>query len=140
MPRKTNKGRRRPYPGKIRTLPSFGRMSLTRGQESMLDGIWSVAVKARAGDRCEMCLKSGVRLESHHFYGRRKKSIRHIVSNGFSLCHPHHRHAEEQPANFVQWAIRSRGKKWFDDLEILSRETKVHKEFTVIKAYLESFI
>lgn len=127
-------------PNNIRKLPAFGRMSLTKGQEKVLDDMWSQAVKARAGHRCEVTLKTGVRLESHHFYGRRNKRVRHVVSNGFSLSHDKHRWAEEQPAEFLAWAIKSRGQKWYDDLQIMSRETKVHKEFTIIKKYLQEFI
>ncbi len=115
-------------------------MSLTKGQEKFLDDLWSMAVKARAGYRCEVTLKSGIRLESHHFYGRRNKNLRHIVSNGFSLSHDKHRWAEEQPAEFIEWAIKSRGQKWYDDLEAQARNVKVFKDFTIIKAYLESFI
>ena len=124
----------------IRTLPLFGRMGLTIGQEKVLDDLWSKAVKARAGNRCEVTLRSGIRLESHHFYGRRNLSVRWIVSNGFSLGHDKHRWAEEQPAEFIAWAIKSRGQKWFDDLQIQSRQVKTFKEFTVIKKYLEGFL
>lgn len=125
---------------RIRTLPFFGRMTLSKGQEKELDRLWSLAIKARAGQRCEVTLKSGVRLESHHFFGRRNKSVRWVVSNGFSLTHDKHRWAEEQPSEFITWAIRSRGQKWFDDLQVQSRMVKTFKDFRIIKAYLESFL
>lgn len=127
-------------PKRIRPLPIFGRMTLTTGQEKALDELWSKAVKARAGYICEVTLRSGIRLESHHFFGRRNKSLRHVVSNGFCLSHDKHRWAEEQPAEFIKWAIKSRGQKWFDDLQAYSREVKVWKDYSVIKKYLESFI
>lgn len=125
---------------RIRPLPIFGRMSLTKGQENSLDELWSKAVKTRASNMCEACLRSGIRLESHHFYGRKNKHLRHVVSNGFSLCHTHHRWAEEQPAEFIEWAVHSRGQKWYDDLAIQARELKVWKEYSVVKVYLESFL
>lgn len=115
-------------------------MGLTKGQGKVLDDLWSLAVKARAGNRCEVTLRSGIRLESHHFYGRRNKSLRWVVSNGFSLSHDKHRWAEEQPAEFIQWAIKSRGQEWFDSLQAQSRQVKVFKEYSVVKAYLESFL
>lgn len=124
----------------IRLLPTFGRMGLTKGQEKSLDDLWSAAVKARAGNRCEVTLRSGIRLESHHFYGRRNRSLRWVVSNGFSLSHDKHRWAEEQPAEFITWAIKSRGQKWYDDLQIQARQTKIFKEYSVVKAYLEAFL
>ena len=125
---------------KIRKLSNFGRIGLSKAQEGVLDSIWSRAVKARAGQRCEYCLKSGIRLESHHFYGRRNKSLRWVVSNGFSLAHDKHRWAEEQPAEFIAWAIKSRGQQWFDDLSAMSRQIKTWKDYSVIKKYLESFL
>lgn len=125
---------------RIRVLPIFGRNTLTKGQEAALDTLWSEAVKARAGFKCENCLRSGIRLESHHFYGRRNKAVRHVVSNGFSLCHAHHRMAEEQPAKFIEWAIKSRGQAWYDDLEVQSRQVKSFREYIIVKAYLTSFL
>lgn len=125
---------------RIRPLPCFGRMGLSKGQENSLDALWSRAVKARAGNRCEVTFKSGIRLESHHFFGRRNKSVRWVVSNGFSLSHPMHRWAEEQPTEFIEWAIKSRGQAWFDALQAQSRQVKVFKDYQVLKVYLESFL
>lgn len=136
----TTNATRPKIPKGIRISKPFGRMALTKSQEHSLDVLWSAAVKARAGHRCEHCLKFGVRLESHHFYGRRNKPLRHIVSNGFSLCHTHHRLAEEQPAIFIEWAIGRRGQEWYDSLESQARNVKVYKDYTIIKKYLESFL
>ena len=127
-------------PSKIRKLPTFGRMGITKAQKAILDSLWSQAVKARAGQRCEVTLRKGIRLESHHFYGRRNLSVRWVVSNGFSLGHDKHRWAEEQPAEFMAWAIKSRGQQWFEDLQMQSRMLKTFKEYRLIKEYLESFL
>lgn len=126
-------------PKRIRILPIFGRMTLSKPQELALDALWAKAVKARAWECCEYCKKTG-RLEAHHVIGRRNKTLRHVVSNGFALCHAHHRFAEQNGIKFALWAISARGQKWWDDLEAYAREVKVWKDFTVIKAYLESFI
>lgn len=125
---------------RIRTLPVFGRMTLTKGQETALDTIWAKAVKARAWETCEYCLKSGIRLEAHHVIGRRNKSLRHLVSNGVSLCHAHHRFAEQNGVAFAEWILKKRGQDWWDSLQAYGREIKIFKDYTIVKAYLESFL
>lgn len=127
-------------PKRIRKLPVFGRMTLTTGQERELDILWAKAVKARAGNRCERCLTTEG-LQAHHAVGkRRNKTLRHVVSNGFSLCAGHHMWAEQDGIAFAVWAIEQRGQKWWDDLRVYGRQVKLWKEFSVIKKYLESFI
>lgn len=139
-PKKQNKSKiAGTNPSKIRIVGPF-RMTLTRGQEKALDALWSKAVKARAGNRCEMCCSQRERLEAHHAIGRRNKTLRHVVSNGFSLCHNHHRYAEQNGIAFAQWAIQSRGQGWWNALEIQARNVKVWKEYSIIKNYLESFL
>lgn len=126
-------------PKKIRKSPIFGRMGITRAQEIQLDALWSKAVKARAGNRCEMCFKSEG-LQSHHCVGRRNKSLRHIVSNGCCLCAGHHFYAEQNGIAFSKWIIDRRGDQWWNMLQAQGREVKVYKEFTVVKKYLEAFL
>lgn len=126
-------------PKRIRNLPVFGRMTLSRAQEEQLDTLWAKAVKERAGYKCEKCYKTET-LQSHHAIGRRNKTLRHVVSNGFSLCAKHHMEAEQNGIEFAIWAINARGQKWWDELNIYGREVKIWKEFSVIKKYLESFL
>lgn len=125
---------------KIRKLPAFGRMTLTKGQERELDTLWSRAVKARSGGKCEACYAVREGLQAHHAIGRRNKTLRHMVSNGFSLCAKHHMWAEQNGIAFAVWALKERGQKWWDDLQASARDVKVWKDFTIIKKYLESFI
>lgn len=138
--KKAQESHSKPRFKKVRSLPVFGRMSLTSGQEKALDTLWSQAVKARAGNKCEYCPKVEG-LQAHHAVGKRwKQSLRHVVSNGVSLCARHHMWAEQHGIEFAQWIISIRGQKWYDDLAEYSREIKVFKDYSVIKAYLESFI
>lgn len=126
-------------PSKIRKLSNFGRNSLTKCQEGVLDSIWSRAVKARAGNHCERCSKSEP-LNSHHVIGRRNKTLRHVVSNGCCLCVGCHFYAEQNGVAFAQWILEKRGDQWWSSLQVMARQVKVFKEFTVVKAYLESFL
>ena len=123
---------------KIRNILPF-RMTLSKAQEKELDTLWSKAVKARAGNRCEMCLKTEP-LQAHHVIGRRNKTTRHKVSNGCCLCAGHHFYAEQNGVAFAQWIIKSRGEKWWNMLSLEARELKVFKEFNLVKAYLESYL
>ncbi len=118
---------------------TFGRMTLTRGQEKELDTIWAKAVKARAWMTCEKCLTQDT-LQAHHVIGRRNKTLRHIVSNGCSLCAKHHMWAEQNGVDFAKWILEKRGEKWWNELQALGREIKKYKEFTLVKTYLESFL
>ncbi len=117
-------------------------MTLTKAQEKVLDGLWAKAVKARAGNRCEYCLRSGEvwGLEAHHVIGRRVKPVRHVVSNGCSLCHAHHRFAEQNGVAFADWIKASRGMEWWNYLKAQSIGVKLYKDFTIIKKYLEGFL
>lgn len=124
---------------RIRKLPNFGRMTLTKGQEKELDSLWSIAVKKRAWECCERCHKRDT-LQSHHVIGRRNKTLRHIVSNGCCLCARHHMQAEQDGVEFSFWIIKKRGQKWWDDLNAYAREVKVYKDYTIIKKYLTEFI
>lgn len=126
-------------PKNIRKTSLFGRMTLTKGQETALDALWSKAVKARAGNRCEVCL-TVFTLQSHHVIGRRNKAVRHVVSNGCSLCAKHHMFAEQNGVAFAEWILKSRGQEWWNQLQAKSCAIKVFKEYTVIKQYLEAFL
>lgn len=126
-------------PKNIRKLPVFGRMALSKAQEGVLDTLWAKAVKKRAGDRCEKCFRTE-NLQSHHVVGRRNKTLRHIVSNGCSLCAKHHMWAEQNGVDFAKWILEKRGEAWWNYLQVQARQLKTFKEFTVLKTYLEGFI
>lgn len=114
-------------------------MSITKPQEKALDVLWSKAVKARAGNRCERCLKSEP-LNSHHCIGRRNKTLRHVMSNGCCLCVGCHFWAEQNGIDFGLWIISNRGEFWWQSLQVQARQIKVCKDYTLIKTYLESFL
>lgn len=124
---------------KIRKHPAFGRMTLTKGQENILDSLWAKAVKINAGNKCERCHKAE-NLQSHHVIGRRNKTLRHCVSNGCCLCAAHHFWAEQNGVAFALWIIGVRGQAWWDSLSIQSNMVKVYKEYSIIKKYLEDII
>ena len=86
-----------------------------------LDAIWSRVVKILAGFKCEHCGRMDIRLNSHHVFGRRAKSVRWDVKNGVCLCVLCHRFsskfsAHETPTLFDEWIINHRGKRWYNAL------------------------
>ena len=91
--------------------------------EKKLDVLWSKVVKDVAGYRCENCGKTGNRLNSHHFFGRRAKSTRWDLLNGFCLCVGCHTFncvfsAHQTPSLFHEWALKKRGEEWYEDLKV----------------------
>ncbi len=79
-----------------------------------LDAIWSKII--RLSGECEYCGLSKF-LNAHHCYGRRARSVRWDLDNGFCLCPLHHKwstefSAHETPLLFTAWAVKKRGKAW----------------------------
>lgn len=90
-----------------------------------LDKSWSE--KVREYGMCEKCHKLSP-LNAHHFYSRSVRSVRWDTDNGFCLCVGCHTFsskfsAHKTPAEFVEWAIERRGKKWYDRLKKRKNQT-----------------
>jgi hypothetical protein len=84
-----------------------------------LDKAWSEAI--RINEMCEVCHKTS-RLNAHHFYSRSIMCVRWEIYNGFCLCVGCHVFsskfsAHKTPAEFVEWAIESRGQEWYNSLK-----------------------
>jgi hypothetical protein len=83
---------------------------LTKSQLSKkLDDAWSLAVKVRAGYKCEVCGKIDT-LNSHHIVGRRNRATRWDVKNGVCCCVRHHKFGVESFHEDPLWA-----KEWLED-------------------------
>jgi len=84
-----------------------------------LDKLWAQVVKLRAGNRCEMCGKTG-RLNSHHIYSRSNLRVRWHIPNGVCLCAGCHAlgnySAHKAPADFMDWLEEERGTAFLDKL------------------------
>ena len=63
---------------------------MKKSQIKILDSLWSKAIKERAGQKCEFCLREDLRLNSCHIIGRRYRGTRWDLQNGLSLCYSHH--------------------------------------------------
>ena len=80
-----------------------------------LDKLWADKVKEKGA--CEYCGKTTY-LNAHHFYSRSALSTRWDLDSGFCLCSGCHTlsskfSAHKTPADFVEWAIETRGSAWY---------------------------
>lgn len=82
--------------------------------------LWQEIVKEKAGNKCEVCGKSGGVIASHHIIGRKNLTLRYDIKNGCSLCYQHHvggnQSAHNDPLWFQRWLIDNR----FSDFKYLS--------------------
>lgn len=103
-------------------------MKKLKGIESRLDDAWSLLVKLKAGNKCEIQRCGKTRIQSHHIYTRRNKSTRWETMNGVCLCAWHHTlnskfSAHGTPILFTDWLIKERGQNYVDILTIKANHT-----------------
>ena len=95
------------------------------------DLIWADLVKDRDHYTCRRCHRyfpEGQRqgLDAHHIFSRGKKTTRHMLLNGVSLCTGDHLSwAHRNPLEFYEWAKSELGEEAFEELRLLSNQTKV---------------
>ena len=92
--------------------------------------------------KCSRCGKTGVRLEIHHFWGRRHEGVRFDDRNCDVLCSACHRLAHERPAEYVYWKQKQLGSE-YDKLTICAY--RYHKRdrklaYIIIKARYDDMI
>lgn len=94
---------------------------------SKADKEWALAVKERAGNRCEYCGRIDT-LNSHHIFSRSNHSVRWDIDNGACLCVSHHTFnhdfsAHKAPAEFLEWIKNVRGLEWYERLREKARKS-----------------
>jgi len=128
---------------KISTSPSwcaFKRVNRRKRKKSPrallvkeLDNLWSVLVKLKANNKCEMCGKlngqgRGQALNAHHIFGRSNYSVRWDEENGVCLTAGNHtltiHSAHKAPAEFIEFMKKKRGIKWYNDLRVKANMIK----------------
>ncbi len=62
------------------------------------DKAWSLAVRARAGNACEIC-GAKENIQAHHLLDRSYSPTRHELRNGIALCALHHKYSRFQSAH-----------------------------------------
>ncbi len=103
---------------------------LTKGKLcKKLDEAWSLAVKKKAGYKCEVCgIGESGHLNSHHIVGRRNRMVRWDIRDGVCLCVKHHRFgiesAHEDPLWFREWL---EDKRWEDYAYLYTIKNQIKK-------------
>ena len=115
---------------------------MRKSEIKKLDTQWSLKVKEDAKFRCEISglQKGQCQLNSHHFIGRRYRSLRWWLPNGVCLSASSHTmsiwSAHENPNWFRSEMLDRRGKKWLDDLT--ARSNLIFKgTYQQVKDYLD---
>lgn len=87
-----------------------------------LDILFSKYIRTKAGWRCEYC---GTKydpptsaLQTSHFHGRRKKTVRWDEQNCAALCFYCHQQFTENPLKHVEWFKKRLGDRRFDMLNL----------------------
>jgi len=110
-----------------------------KSQIKKVDDLWSLLVKAKAKNRCEVCGKQSP-LNSHHIFSRSNKSVRWNDNNGVCLCVGHHVFgnfsAHKAPADFIEWIKEVRGEEWYKELR-KKANTPGFPNLITVREYLE---
>lgn len=104
-----------------------------------LDILFSKVVRNRANGECECCRRivGFDRLETSHFHGRRKQSVRFDFENVAALCSGCHRNFTENPAKHNAWFQKRLGENRFNALMIRANTPKA-PDRKLIKIFLQN--
>lgn len=105
-------------------------MKAKKGVDGKLDKAWSLLVKLRAGQKCEIenC-KHKPTLNSHHIFSRKNAATRWDVNNGICLCVGHHTMSSKFSAHgnsiaFTYWLEEYKGSDFIDGLSDKAHSVK----------------
>lgn len=105
-----------------------------------LDVLFSKVIRTRAKGKCEYCLKPKEfkELQTSHFHGRRKKSVRWDLDNAAGICFYCHRILTENPLEHTDWFKNRLGEKKFNDLNIRANIRLGMPDKKLVKIMLEN--
>jgi hypothetical protein len=107
-----------------------------------LDRLFSQYIRLRAKECCERCgaFKGIQRLETSHFFSRRKKSVRFNPDNAAALCFTCHLYFTENPLAHVEWFKERLGDEKFTLLNIQANVIGSKPDINAITLYLKGEI
>jgi hypothetical protein len=98
-------------------------MKKAKGIDGKLDKYWSLVVRERANNKCQIenCTFSQKQVHAHHIFSRANKSVRWDPDNGISLCPGHHVYsskfsAHQTPTDFTYYLEQRLGRDFLDKL------------------------
>lgn len=89
------------------------------------DRYFSLCVRERAGNQCEVCGKSSEywRIDCSHLFSRRHLATRWHPQNAFAHCFQCHQKLGGDPVSFARWADKRLGPAKVEQLYVLSSTT-----------------
>ena len=115
------------------------------------DIAFSLYIRLRDG-KCVYCGKLGTPdkegrcikgLDTSHFWGRRRESVRYDPQNADTLCRYHHQYFGSNPGEYAEWKLAQLGQKEYDLLQMRA-ETYKKKDrkmsYLSIKALLQELL
>jgi len=87
-----------------------------------LDVLFSEFIRLRAKNYCERCGKYSERLQTAHFHGRAKKSVRWDEDNACGLCFGCHSFLDSQAMEKIEFFKQRLGQERFDLLNARMRQ------------------
>lgn len=112
------------------------KINRTKTKKDLLE-IWSMVVRAREHNRCEICGARGV-MNAHHIRTKKFMSTAYDLKNGVCLCPTHHRwsneiapHSDNCQAveNWLKWLSESKHAEYY-------LYSKTVKESTIYDSWL----
>ena len=81
------------------------------------DKAWSITIRNRANNRCEICGRDEVTMNAHHIIPRENREFRHNLMNGICLCPKCHKYsfeisAHKNPLAFFKWLEKNKPKQY----------------------------
>ena len=81
------------------------------------DDWFSKCIREGNNNSCEMCGRSGIKMETHHYEGRRNFATRFEPLNCCCLCYSCHRKAHESPDRYKDFLVNKIGVMAYDVLK-----------------------
>ena len=106
-----------------------------------LDILFSQFIRRRTGGYCERCGKFNgwKRLQTSHFIGRAKRSVRWDEDNAVGLCFGCHQYFTSHPLEHTEWFKKRLGDR-FDLLIARTRNTHPKPDKEAITLYFKTKI
>ncbi len=109
-----------------------------KGLTRKLDNTWSLLVRFRAGDKCEVCGSKSV--QAHHIIGRNNWRLRWEIKDGIALCEKHHkfdryRSAHLNPLWFNEWLEENHKEdvKWLRERQYITYSWKRFEKLDLLE-------
>lgn len=111
---------------------------LKKSEIKKLDKLWAKAVKIRANQKCEYCLREDLKLDAAHIVGRVYRGTRWDLANGISLCYRDHQDFDNNGPESQKIFDNLIGQEKYDQLVEKAKHTITkHQDYEEIRETLD---